>query len=179
MCCPNWYLFCHQWLDFKFPWLKWCPQLRLCIFLTALWIYISWLIFCGIDIHDWIVHFLDLWRVQLDVIFQSTFLYWFREIHTLILEIHNFYTDSYIWITIHHTMQYTNQVLESIVPSSWSKQLDDDKASSVMNVVHILQTDKPTHQWDFFIQKQISQSFQIWCHASINCTCIYLCPNFE
>ena len=28
-------------------------------------------------------------------------------------------------------MQYTKQVFESIVLSSWSKQLDDDKASSV------------------------------------------------
>ena len=37
-------------------------------------------------------------------------------------------------------MQYTNQVLESIVPYSWSKQMADDKASSV----HVLQIDKPT-----------------------------------
>ena len=28
-------------------------------------------------------------------------------------------------------MQYTHQVLESIVPSSWSKQLNDDKAPFV------------------------------------------------
>ena len=31
----------------------------------------------------------------------------------------------------YYSVQYTNQVLESIVPSSWSKQLDDDKAPSV------------------------------------------------
>ena len=46
-------------------------------------------------------------------------------------------------------MQYTNQVLESIVPLLWSKQLNDDKAPFVMNIVHILQTDKPTHKWIF------------------------------
>ena len=42
--------------------------------------------FCGIDIHDWIVLLLDLWCVQLEFMFQSTFLYWFGKIHTLILK---------------------------------------------------------------------------------------------
>ena len=58
-------------------------------------------------------------RVQLDVIFRSTFCYWYGEIHTLILKIHTFYTDSYIWITIRHTVQYTDKFSESIVPSPW------------------------------------------------------------
>ena len=70
--------------------------------------------------------FLWTWTIKYD--FRSTFLYWYGEIHTLIPKIHNFYTDSCIWITIHHTVRYTNQVLESIVPLSWSKQLDDDEA---------------------------------------------------
>ena len=56
-------------------------------------------------------------RVQLDVIFRSTFFYWYGKIHTLILKMYNLDTDSYIWITIHHAVQYTNHVLESILPS--------------------------------------------------------------
>ena len=53
--------------------------------------------------------------LQLDVKFRTTFLYWYGEIHTLIIEIHNWYTDSYLCITIHYSMQYMNRVLESIM----------------------------------------------------------------
>ena len=55
-------------------------------------------------------------HVQLDIIFRAKFIYWYGEFHTLILKIHDLYTDSYIWITIHHWVLYMNQVLESIVP---------------------------------------------------------------
>ena len=154
MCCQNWHLFCNQWLDFKFPWFKLCPQLRLCIFLTALIIHIM-AHFCGIDIQVWIVRFLDLWTCTIRCHFSvKLFFYWYGEFHTMILKIHSFYTDSYIWIAIHLRVQYTNQVLESIVPLSWSKQFDDDKTSSVyktrgINKVHLLQTNKHTHKWIF------------------------------
>ena len=65
------------------------------------------------------------------MIFQSTFLYWEGEIHTLILKLHNFTRIRTIELLLTIQLQYTHQVLESIVPSSWSKQLNDDKAPFV------------------------------------------------
>ena len=42
----------------------------------------------------------------------------------------------------------------------------------LLKIVHLLQTDKPTSELMFSIQNLIWRSFQIWCHASIKCTCL-------
>ena len=72
--------------------------------------------FCGIDIHDWIVRFLDLGTcaISCHVSINISLLIW-KNPH---IDSRNLYfnTDPYIWITIHNTVQHTNQVLESIVP---------------------------------------------------------------
>ena len=53
--------------------------------------------------------------VHLAVNFRSKLIYWYGEIRTSIIKNQSEYTDPYVWIIIHHTAQYTNRGLESLM----------------------------------------------------------------
>ena len=73
------------------------------------------------------------------------------------------------WIMFHHPSRATyNSGLGVLC------DLIYDKAFFFTKIVHLLETDKLTFELLFCIWKWIWRSFQIWCHASINCICCLL-----
>ena len=134
MCCQNWHLFCHCWLDFRFPWFKWCPQLRSCKYHGSFYR----------DRYSWVnCAFPRLMTcTQLGVIFRSTFLNWYGQIHTSILKIHNFTQirtyGSLFTIQCSTRIRFWSPLCLRHGLNNWTMI----KPLLYMDIVHILQTDK-------------------------------------
>ena len=142
MCCQNWHLFCHRWLDFRFPWFKLCPQLRLCKYhgsflrdtYSLLYCAFPRLMTCTIKCHFSIIISLLIWRNPYIDSKNSVF-----------------YTDSYIWMTIQCSTRI--RFWSPLCLRHGLKNCPMINPLLYINIVHILQTDKPTYTWFFFHSK--------------------------